>query len=96
MTRFARAMAHDESKYPNADKFIPERFINDDGSLRPNNIENVMFGFGRRMCVGKYFADASIWILVANFLAVFKILKPLDEDGEEIPVEAKFASGLAV
>ena len=89
-------MAHDESKYPNSDTFIPERYLNDDGSLRSNDTEHITFGFGRRMCVGKYFADTSVWIIIAKVLAVFKILKPLDENGVEMPMEAKFSTGVAM
>ncbi|KAF8549586.1 cytochrome P450 [Imleria badia] len=85
------AMARDESRYPDPHAFIPERFLNGDGSLKPNSVEHIAFGFGRRMCVGRYYADTSVWSVMAKVLAVFKILRPLDEDGVEIPVEPKFA-----
>ncbi|KAF8549589.1 cytochrome P450 [Imleria badia] len=85
------AMAHDESKYPNPHAFIPERFLNDDGSLKPNGIEHIAYGFGRRMCVGRHFADTSVWSVMAKVLAAFKILRPLDENGVEIPVEPRFS-----
>ncbi|KAH0835878.1 cytochrome P450 [Lanmaoa asiatica] len=90
------SMAHDESKYPNADAFIPERYLNDDGSLKPNDTEHLAFGFGRRICVGRYFADPSVWAVIAKVLAVFKILKAVDENGMEIPVEPRFSTGLVV
>ena len=93
---FVRSMAHNESKYSNPHTFLPERFLNDDGSLKPNDLENIAFGYGRRICVGRHFADASIWSAMTKILAVFMILKPLDENGAEIPVELKFSSGLAV
>ncbi|KAG6371202.1 cytochrome P450 [Boletus reticuloceps] len=90
------SMAHDESRYPNPGTFIPERFLNDDGSLKPDDTEHIKFGFGRRMCVGRHFADRSMWAVMAKVLAVFKILRPLDEHGVEILVEPKFANGIAV
>ena len=96
MTHFARSMAHDESRYPNSHAFIPERFLNDDGSLKPNNIEHIAFGFGRRICVGRHFADTSVWTVIAKVLAVFKILIPLDENGVEISLEPRFSSGAVV
>ncbi|KAN0084468.1 Cytochrome P450 [Tylopilus felleus] len=89
-------MAHDEVRYPKSHMFIPERFINEDGSLKPNDVEHIAYGFGRRMCVGRHFADTSVWSVMAKVLAVFKILRPLDENGAEIQVEAKFAGGNAV
>ena len=94
MTRFVfRAMAHDESRYPDPDAFIPERFLEDDGSLKPNDVEHIMYGFGRRICVGRHFADTSVWSVIAKMLAVFRILKPLDEKGMEISVEPRFSTG---
>ena len=94
-TCFARSMTHDESRYPNPCAFLPERFLNDDGSLKPSD-GDVIFGFGRRICVGRHFADTSVWLVIAKVLAAFTILNPLDENGAEIPVVPKFSSGLAV
>ena len=96
MIGLTRSMAHDESRFPNTHKFIPERFLEDDGSIKPKEIEHIVFGFGRRICVGRHFADASMWAVIAKVLAVFKILKPLDENRVEVPVEPKFSSGLVV
>jgi len=90
------AMSNDESRYPNPHAFIPERFLNDDGSLKPDNVEHIAFGFGRRMCVGRHFADTSLWSVMAKVLAVFKILRPLDENGVDIPVEPLFSGGNTV
>ncbi|KAG9313624.1 cytochrome P450 [Chiua virens] len=90
------AMAHDETRYPNPDTFIPERWLNADGSLRPNSTDHFAFGFGRRMCVGRHFAESSVWTVMARVLAVFKILKPLDKTGSEVAVEPAFTSGLAI
>ena len=89
-------MANDESKYPDPHAFLPERFLNDDGSLKPDNVQHIAFGFGRRICVGRHFADTSVWSVMAKALAAFKILRPLDEDGVEILVEPRFSGGIAV
>ena len=71
----SRAMAHDESRFPNPHAFITERFLHDNGSLIPNTVEHITYGFGRRICVGRHFADTSKWLVMAKVLAVFKILK---------------------
>ncbi|KAG8216695.1 cytochrome P450-like protein [Butyriboletus roseoflavus] len=90
------SMAHDESRFPDPHKFIPERFLEDDGSLKPKEIEHIVFGFGRRICVGRHFADASMWGVIVKVLAVFKILKPLDDNGVEVLAEPEFSSGLVI
>jgi len=43
-----------------------------------------MFGFGRRICPGRFFAQTSVWLTIARALAVFNISKGLDESGREI------------
>ena len=44
-----RALTHDESIYPNANKFDPERFVlNESKSKLPPDPRNFVFGFGRR------------------------------------------------
>ena len=42
-----RAMTHDEEKYPRANQFIPERFLNERGELNDDSTV-LAFGFGRR------------------------------------------------
>lgn len=91
-----RSMAHNECKYPRPFEFLPERFLNDDGTLKPDDTQNITFGFGRRICVGRHFADTSVWSAIATVLAVFTLSKARDEDGREVPVVPKFTSGLAV
>ncbi|KAF8465421.1 cytochrome P450 [Gautieria morchelliformis] len=82
---------HDEAVYgPNTDDFIPERFLD------PNvKYPNAAFGYGRRICPGRYPADNSLFIAVASILKVFDITPARDSStGEEIPVSKAFTSGL--
>ncbi|OJA07796.1 hypothetical protein AZE42_12826 [Rhizopogon vesiculosus] len=90
-----RAMSHDENKYPSPDAFKPERFLREDGSLTSDTM-SLAFGWGRRACVGRHVADASLWIAITSFLATFSVHKALDEHGKEIPVVPKFSVGLAM
>lgn len=43
-------MCHDETMYPEPDRFLPERFLKHEGKEPPFDPVNVIFGFGRR-CV---------------------------------------------
>ncbi|KAG8213254.1 cytochrome P450 [Butyriboletus roseoflavus] len=87
------AMSRDEVKYPNPTEFIPERFINQDGELNDDSVA-LAFGFGRRICVGRHFADASVWVAIVHLLAIFKFMKPVDENGIEMEPKPKWSSGL--
>lgn len=89
-------MGHNETKYPKPHEFIPERFLSDDDTLNSDDVENIAYGFGRRICVGRYFADTSVWSVIAKILATFTFEKARDENGVEIPVEPRFSNGITV
>jgi cytochrome P450 len=57
-----------EKHYPEADKFIPERWLKDDPqySKRTHPFVTMPFGFGPRMCVGRRFAELEIETLVTK------------------------------
>lgn len=48
------------------------------------------FGYGRRICPGRYFALDTLFSAISNLLAVFTIEKALDENGEAIEVKEEF------
>ncbi|KAL5520723.1 hypothetical protein ACEPAF_2725 [Sanghuangporus sanghuang] len=82
------AILRDPKRYLEPEKFIPDRWLPSPGKeclLDPNK---VAFGFGRRVCPGRFFAENSVFIGIASILAVFNIEKALDENGVPItPVE---------
>ncbi|KAF1348093.1 cytochrome P450 [Delphinella strobiligena] len=90
----ARAMTHDERTYRHPDKFNPDRFIpkSQGGAGEPFPVGQ--FGFGRRVCVGRHLAEASVWIVVASILATFDIDRAVDEHGIEIVPEVELTNGL--
>ncbi|KAG0697089.1 cytochrome P450 [Suillus ampliporus] len=90
-----RAMTHDELKYPSPNEFKPERFLHEDGSLTSDTMP-LGFSWGRRICVGRHLADASLWIAITSFLAVFSANKALGEHGMDIPVVPKYSTGLII
>ncbi|KAF7348383.1 hypothetical protein MSAN_01792300 [Mycena sanguinolenta] len=87
------AMVHDESVYPNPDRFDPERFLNADGQLNADD-RILGFGFGRRACVGRYAAVATVWATIVSVLSTFDIAKAKDETGKEIEIDSVFTDGL--
>ncbi|KDR69747.1 hypothetical protein GALMADRAFT_128336 [Galerina marginata CBS 339.88] len=82
---FNRAMTHDEQMYPEPFKFKPERFFDQNGKL--NHDDRVLaYGFGRRVCVGKYIASTTVWLTIASILACFDISKCKDDSGNDIEI----------
>ncbi|KAI0291058.1 cytochrome P450 [Multifurca ochricompacta] len=75
------AILHDPDVYPEPDAFKPERFINPDGSVREDPALTTAFGYGRRICPGRHFVDATLFIVVASLLSVFDIKR--GREGEE-------------
>ncbi|KAF9533214.1 cytochrome P450 [Crepidotus variabilis] len=89
------AMSRDRAKYDNAEVFEPSRFIKEDGTLNDDDVHYV-FGFGRRVCPGRHFASASLWMTIVSVLALFDIRKQKDAEGNEIPVDKGYSTGTLV
>ncbi|KAF7322626.1 Cytochrome p450 [Mycena chlorophos] len=82
-------MAHDPTAYSNPMTFDPARFLGDEPEADPRDF---VFGFGRRVCSGKYLADTSVFIACAYTLATFNISKTV-EDGKIIEPRVDYLSG---
>ncbi|KIJ63246.1 hypothetical protein HYDPIDRAFT_92560 [Hydnomerulius pinastri MD-312] len=90
----ASAMSRDESRFPNASEFIPERFLNEDGTLNGNDPMQFVFGFGRRVCPGRHTADASLWTAIVTMLATLEFYRAKDAEGRDIEFEPKYMNGV--
>ncbi|EMD36555.1 hypothetical protein CERSUDRAFT_95844 [Gelatoporia subvermispora B] len=88
------AILHDPDDYPEPELFNPDRFTQD-GKLNPNvrDPATAAFGFGRRICAGRHFSDATLFINVASILHVLNIRPKHNEHGTPILPEAKATSG---
>ncbi|KAI0466898.1 cytochrome P450 [Xylaria cf. heliscus] len=62
---------HDPDVYHDPNVFKPERFLARDGHKPEPDPKKFVFGFGRRICPGRILADNSLFLIVAQSLAVF-------------------------
>ncbi|KAJ7128462.1 cytochrome P450 [Mycena epipterygia] len=89
-----RGMTLDENIYSNPTAFLPERYLPKPvGNAEPHF--SGKFGFGRRVCTGKYLAENSLWIAIVTMLASCTLNKPIDQDGNIITPEVVMSHGLA-
>nr|QPL17769.1 cytochrome P450 [Wolfiporia cocos] len=87
-------MTRDVETYPEPETFYPERFEEMDKlNADANDPRNLVFGFGRRLCPGRQFGDTSIWLAVANMLAIFEFRKAVNSANEEAELIPSFVSG---
>jgi cytochrome P450 len=89
-----RAILHDPEAYPEPDEFKPERFLNEDGTVRDDRHDPALalvFGIGKRICPGRHLVEATIFIVASSILSVLNVTKAKDENGNEIPVKVAIA-----
>ncbi|RDX52094.1 cytochrome P450 [Lentinus brumalis] len=91
----AWSILHDPERYPQPEKFVPDRFIKNGAlNMDPGDPAHIAFGFGRRICPGRYFAEAALFIYIASVLHTLDISPPLDEDARPIRIEPQPISEL--
>jgi len=77
------SITHDPEVYHEPMEFKPERYSEPYNEPLPSD---VVFGFGRRACPGKWIAEQTMFLTIAQILAVFTIGKAVNEEGKEIDV----------
>ncbi|KAL0573579.1 hypothetical protein V5O48_008375 [Marasmius crinis-equi] len=97
------AMNHDKDTFGlDADMFRPERHLGPDGKLAPSPpdtkqgvyIWNVTFGYGSRICPGRYVANSFLFVNIASILWAANISPEKDVQGKCIPPDTSDAAAL--
>ncbi|KAI0086795.1 cytochrome P450 [Irpex rosettiformis] len=82
-----------DSEFP-PEKFIPERFLKRTPGVDIPDPNQYVFGFGRRLCPGRYLAENSMYIMIAYLIHCFDIKPPRDDTGKEVPINPTWKTGL--
>jgi cytochrome P450 len=98
------AMNRDPELYgEDFDSFRPERFLDEEGKLKPTHPNSkgeghFTYGFGRRICVGRHVANNTLFIDIANILWACTIEPARNHDGSlvEYNDHANLKDGLVV
>jgi cytochrome P450 len=96
LTSSSRGILHNPDDYPDPERFNPERYLASDGSLDPSvrDPRTACFGFGRRICPGRHFADNSLFLTISTLLATIDVVRAKDASGKEIIPEVGTTPGL--
>lgn len=103
------AIMHDPKEFPQPERFWPERYLVNKSSIDPRDYSfgfgrryspwtqwklpiSLMLCLSRR-CPGISLANASIFIVITNILALFRITAPRDTAGRPCPPKLAFTSG---
>ncbi|KAI0358999.1 cytochrome P450 [Trametes cingulata] len=88
-------MLNDEKIYPDPLAFKPERWLSKDGKMKDENVFplDVVFGFGRRICPGRYLAQRLVFTAIARILALFRISHARTPEGDIIVPLGDYSEG---
>ncbi|XP_018079581.1 cytochrome P450 1A1 [Xenopus laevis] len=78
---------HDNTVWKDADMFMPERFLDENGQIIKSLTEKVLiFGMGVRKCVGEDVARNEIFVIMATMMQRLKLVKSTKHELDPIPV----------
>ncbi|PWY89157.1 cytochrome P450 [Aspergillus heteromorphus CBS 117.55] len=76
------SILHNPLTHPSPSSFNPSRYLTDTPEPDP---ATVAFGFGRRVCPGKLLAENTLYLSIAQSLAMFRVLRTEDTTVEFLP-----------
>lgn len=87
--------AHDLDTWEDPEKFNPDRFLTEEGTMNRSLAENwPMFGYGKRRCLGEKYGRLETFLIVVSFLKRFSVravpgqeLPPLGKGRMDINIE---------
>ncbi|KAF5321938.1 hypothetical protein D9619_001235 [Psilocybe cf. subviscida] len=88
------AIMHNEKVFVEPYTFNPDRFLTGDNLKEINAHYAASWGFGRRVCPGRFFAAGTMWITLAHILAVYDVKKAKDADGNVIEPNTNLATSV--
>ncbi|XP_030637706.1 sterol 26-hydroxylase, mitochondrial [Chanos chanos] len=69
------AASHDESEFPEAERFLPERWLRDGTTRFPHHpYSSIPFGVGVRACVGRRVAELEMYFALSRLLQHYEVL----------------------
>jgi len=90
------AISRDKELYPDPERFLPERFLEEGKRRQLDPAVAGAFGFGRRICPGRHLAVHSVWLAMAYTLTMYAISPATDENGAKVELKRENTSGLTV
>ncbi|XP_008110475.2 sterol 26-hydroxylase, mitochondrial isoform X2 [Anolis carolinensis] len=79
------AISHDESNFPEPERFIPSRWLRDQRDSSPHPFSSIPFGYGVRACAGRRIAELEMHLALARLVRTF-LFKPDPQQTEVKPL----------
>jgi len=90
-----RSILQDQETYKDPFVYNPDRFLKDgkiDPTVRDPKVAS--FGYGRRICPGRFLAENSLFIFLCHILIVYDIRPALGDDGKELGILPEMTNGV--